>query len=420
MAYQQNSSSKDASWQINIPQTETTPKQGAYDVVIIGGATMGACTAWFLVSNPDFKGKVLVVEPDTTFAKSQTGASNNCMRQQFANPINVRIGQFAAEFVKSFRQNLGGDPAIPDLPIRNFGYLYLSDNTDLTSVLERDQKVQAENGAGTRMVDRKAIAAEYPFYRLDDIEAGSLNTQDEGYYNAPLMVEWLIKKSIERGVDYIRNKVVAIGRTGNKVTHVTLASGEVIKAGHIVNAAGTRAGQIAAMADLELDIQPKRRYTYIFRAKHPLDRDLPLTIDPTGVHFRQFGDDYLVGCPPLGEDETVDYDDFTAEAGIWEKKIHPILSHRIPQFGDVEVIDSWIGHYDFNTFDYNVVIGPHDVVSNFHFSNGSSGHGSQQGPAVGRGIAEQIIYGEFRSLDLSPFLYARFAKGERVIERAVI
>jgi len=174
------------------------------------------------------------------------------------------------------------------------------------------------------------------------------------------------------------------------------------------------------MAGLKLDIQSKRRYTFIFRAKEPLDRDLPLTIDPTGVHFRQFGDDYLVGCPPLGEDATVNVDDFSAEETIWEDKVHPIIANRIPQFKDVEIIDFWMGHYDFNTFDFNVVIGPHDQVSNFHFTNGSSGHGSQQGPAVGRGVAEQIIYGEFRSMDLSPFLYERFAKGERVIERAVI
>ncbi|WP_457790723.1 NAD(P)/FAD-dependent oxidoreductase [Pseudomonas sp. PL-6] len=412
--------SKDSSWQINLPPFEESPKQDAYDVVIVGGATMGACSAWFLASNPDFKGRVLVIEPDPSFSQAQTGASNNCMRQQFANPINVKIGQYAAEFVKNFREELGDDPAVPELGIRNFGYLYLSDNTDLTAVLERDQQVQAQNGAGTKMVGPEEIAAAYPFYKLDDIEAGSLNTRDEGYYNAPLMVEWLIRKSIERGVEYVRNKVVAIGREGERVTSVTLASGEVIAAGHIVNAAGTRAGQIAAMAGVKLDIQPKRRYTFIFRAKTPLDRDLPLTIDPTGVHFRQFGDDYLVGCPPMGEDDTVDFDDFSAEEGIWEKKVHPILANRIPQFRDVEIVDFWMGHYDFNTFDYNVVIGPHDQVSNFHFTNGSSGHGSQQGPAVGRGVAEQIVYGEFRSLDLTPFLYARFAKGERVVERAVI
>jgi len=413
-------SSKDTSWKINLPAISTIPKHSSYDVVIIGGATMGACTAWFLVNNPDFKGNVLIIEKDPSFEKAQTGASNNCMRQQFANPINVKIGQYAAEFVKNFRQELGGDPNVPDLGIRNFGYLYLSDNADLTSVLGRDQQVQKECGAGTRMVTADEIAADYSFYKLDDIEAGSLNTIDEGYYDAPLMVEWLIRKSIEKGVDYVQNEVTEIGREGDSVTSVTLATGETIEAGAIVNAAGTRAGLVAGMAGLKLDIQPKRRYTVIFRAKQPLDRDLPLTIDPTGVHFRQFGDDYLVGCPPLGVDATVDVDDFSAEDGIWEKKIHPIISNRIPQFKDVEIVDFWIGHYDFNTFDYNVVIGPHDVVSNFHFTNGSSGHGSQQGPSVGRGVAEQIIYGEFRAMDLSPFLYERFAKGERVIERAVI
>ncbi len=148
---------------MDLPVFSATPKHEAYDVVIIGGATMGACTAWFLASNPDFKGKVLVVEPDPTFSKAQTGASNNCMRQQFANPINVKIGQYAAEFVRNFRENLGGDPNVPELSIRNFGYLYLSDNADLTKVLQRDQSVQEECGAGTRMVAPQEIADAYPF-----------------------------------------------------------------------------------------------------------------------------------------------------------------------------------------------------------------------------------------------------------------
>lgn len=412
--------SHDRLFKIDLPQVDAAPKHDQYDVVIIGGATMGACTAWFLASNPDFKGRVLIVERDKSYLQAQTAASNNCMRQQFANPINVKIGQYAAEFVHNFRENLGGDPKVPELTIRNFGYLYLSDGPELTKVLQRDQSVQAECDAGTKMVTPEEIAADYPFYNLSDIESGSLNTVDEGYYNAPLMVEWLLRKSIENGVEYIENEVASIGREGDKVTSVTLASGETVKAGHVVNASGTRAGQVADLAGLKLDIQPKRRYTFIFKAKEPLDRDLPLTIDPTGVHFRQFGDDYLVGCPPLEEDSTVGVEDFSAEETIWEDKVHPIISNRIPQFKDVEVIDFWMGHYDFNTFDYNVVIGPHDEVSNFHFTNGSSGHGSQQGPAVGRGVAEQIIYGEFRSMDLSPFLYERFAKGERVIERAVI
>lgn len=386
---------------------------------------MGACTAWFLASNPDFRGKtVLVVEQDISFAKAQTKASNNCMRQQFANPINVKMGQFAAEFVHNFGTYLNNPEAPASIPIQNFGYLYLSDSPKLTQILQRDQRVQATCGASTQMVQRDDLAHHFPFLHLDDIDGASWNTVDEGYYNAPLMVEWLLRDAItRRGVEYIENAVTAMGREGDVVTSVTLASGETIRVkGAVVNAAGTRADDIARMVDIELEIEPRRRYTYIFRSPTaPLDRELPLTIDPSGVHFRQFGDDtYLVGCPPLGDDVKVAVDDFGYEDGIWEKKIHPVLSKRIPHFQQVEVIDSWVGHYDFNPFDCNIVLGPHTHVRNFHFTNGSSGHGSQQGPAVGRGVAEHIIYGEFRSLDLTPFLYDRFATGVRVVERAVI
>lgn len=53
------------------------------------------------------------------------------------------------------------------------------------------------------------------------------------------------------------------------------------------------------------------RYTYIFSAEHPLDQELPLTINPTSVHMRSFGErDYLVGCPPKDNDPVVDVDDF--------------------------------------------------------------------------------------------------------------
>ena len=47
------------------------------------------------------------------------------------------------------------------------------------------------------------------------------------------------------------------------------------------------------MAGFDLPVEPRKRYTYIFNAAEPLDRDLPLTIDPSGVHMRSEGDAYL-------------------------------------------------------------------------------------------------------------------------------
>ena len=74
----------------------------------------------------------------------------------------------------------------------------------------------------------------------------------------------------------------------------------------------------------------------------------------------------------------------------------------------------------YNTFDQNAVIGPHHEVENFIFSNGFSGHGLQQSPAMGRGMSELLIYGKYRELDLSSFSYDRIINNEPFFEEAII
>lgn len=168
-----------------------------------------------------------------------------------------------------------------------------------------------------------------------------------------------------------------------------------------------------------MPVEPRKRYTFIFDAAQPLDRDLPLTIDPSGIHVRTDGTYYLAGCPP-DEDPAVDYDDFVQDHDIWERKVWPQIAHRIPQFEAIKLINSWAGHYAYNVFDQNAILGPHHEVENFIFVNGFSGHGFQQSPAMGRGTAEWITYGEYRALDLTPFNYKRIIDGEPFVEKAVI
>ena len=116
----------------------------------------------------------------------------------------------------------------------------------------------------------------------------------------------------------------------------------------------------------------------------------------------------------------MDYDDFVQDHSIWEEKVWPVIANRIPQFEQIKLINSWAGHYAFNTLDQNAIIGPHTQVANFIFSNGFSGHGFQQSPAMGRGISELVVYGDYRSLDLSPFGYERIEAGRPFFEKAVI
>ena len=394
--------------------------RAAYDVVIIGGAIMGSATAFFLSQNDDFDGSVLVIERDPSYQLCSTAHTNSCMRQQFSTELNIRISQFAAEFVKNLRTHMGGDERVPELDIQNYGYMYLADNAPFAELLRHNRDIQHTAGAGTELLTPQEIAARYPFYKVDDLVLGSINRRDEGYFDGGTLFDWLRRGARERGVDYVAGEVVAMSRDGAHITHVTLASGETIACGTVVNASGPRAARTAAMAGIDLPVEPRKRFTWIFTAETPLDRDLPLTIDPSGVHFRQDGPaTYLAGCP-ADPDPAVAYDDFVMDPDRWQDHVWPIIAGRIPQFEAIRVVTEWAGHYAFNTLDQNAILGPHDEVRNFIFQNGFSGHGLQQSPAMGRGIAELIIYGEYRSLDLSPFAFDRIAANRPIIETAII
>ena len=398
-----------------------TPKHASYDVVIVGGAIFGSSVAWWLTQMSGFKGKVLVVERDPSYQFASTSHTNSCIRQQFTAAINIKVSQFGVEFIKNFRRFMGDDPEVPHLALHSFGYLYLADTPEFAQTLKQNQQVQMALGAGTRHLSREEIAAAYPFYQLDDILAANHNTDNEGYFDGGTMFDWFKRMARRNGVEYIHDEVVAMTKSadGTAITGVRLKSGSTVRCGTIVNASGPRALATAQMAGLSLPVEPRKRYTFIFDAANPLDRDLPLTIDPSGVHFRTDGKYYMAGCPPE-EDPAVAYDDFGFDHGLWENKVWPAVATRVPQLDQVKVINEWVGHYAYNVLDQNAILGRHSVVSNFIFLNGFSGHGLQQSPALGRGIAELITYGEYRSLDLSPFEYQRIESNQTMIEKAVI
>ncbi|MEM9268254.1 MAG: FAD-binding oxidoreductase [Pseudomonadota bacterium] len=397
----------------------TTPPRSA-DVVIIGGGIMGASTAWFLARKMGFDGSIIVVERDPTYQFASTTHTNSCMRQQFSTALNVQISQFAAEFVKGLRAQMGDNPLVPELTIQSFGYMYLAASPEAAIVLRENAKVQHAVGTETQLMSPAEIKLAYPFYNVDDIELGSINLRDEGYWDGNTVFEWFRRDARAGGVTFLEDEVDSLTRKGAKITDVALASGASIACGAVVNAAGPRASQVAQLAGFEIPVEPRKRYSWVFKAAKPLDRELPLTIDPSGVHVRENnGGTYQAGGH-ADVDPAVAYDDFEMDHGLWEDKIWPILATRIPQFEEIKLTHSWAGHYAYNTLDQNAILGPHPECPNFHFINGFSGHGLQQSPAMGRGLAEMLAFGAYRSLDLCPFSVERVLTGTPLVERAVI
>ncbi|MEM6621944.1 MAG: FAD-binding oxidoreductase [Pseudomonadota bacterium] len=396
-----------------------TPEHQTYDVVIVGGAMMGSSTAWWTSQNPDFSGRILVVERDPTYEFASTSHTNSCIRQQFSNEINIRIGQFGVDFIQDFKGFMH-DPEAPEIALHDYGYMYMAGDQRLADILIECQKIQSGLGAGTRIMTPEEVAAEYPFYNMDGVVLCSHNPLNEGYFDGGTVFDWFKRKARANGVEYVHNEVVSMDREGDRITAVNLKSGEKIGCGAVVNASGPRAAVTAQMAALEIPVEPRRRYTFIFDCETKLSRDLPLTIDPSGCHMRSDGRYFLAGCPPIGEDKAMAYDDFSYEDDVWEEKLWPVLANRVPAFERIKVVNSWVGHYAFNTLDANAVIGPHPDVSNFMFLNGFSGHGLQQSPAMGRGMSELLIHGAYQTLDLSELGYDRVIADEPFLEMAVI
>lgn len=404
------------------PDASRAQPAGSYDVVIVGGAIMGSATAWFLARDPDFDGRICVIERDPTYEWCSTAHTNSCIRQQFSTALNVRISQFGASFVSSLRERMGGDERVPDLAIRNFGYLYLAADEAAAQVLWRNRDVQRAAGAQTRLLDRDEIAAAYPFYRLDDIVLGSINTVDEGYFDGWAVFEAFRRGARRAGVDYVSDEVVGmdLNAARDRVERVRLKSGASVGCGQLVNASGPRAARTAAMAGIDLPVEPRKRLSWIFSAQEPLDRPLPLTIDPTGIHVRDNGGGtYLCGAKPA-DDRAVDPGDFDMDHEFFEDHVWPILADRIPQFEAIKVTASWAGHYAYNVVDQNAIVGPDHGVGNFIFQNGFSGHGLQQAPAIGRGVAEWLVHGRYRTLDLTEFHADRLSESVATRETAVI
>ena len=389
------------------------------DVVIVGGAIVGTAVATFLRRRPDWHGRVVVVERDSTFRTSSTTLSAASIRLQFSTPLNIEISRFGVEVIKHLDTWLGvaGEPE-PEVDFVEGGYLFLASTAGLP-ILESNHAVQREHGVNVALLTPTELTARFPWMNVDDVAGGSLGLSDEGWFDAYALLQAFRRKARSLGVEEVAGEVVEVERDGGRATGVRLADGRRITADWVVNAAGPRAAGIAAMAGLELPVSPRKRMVFHFDCRTKI-AGAPLTIDTSGVYFRPEGPNYIAGSSPHGEQPDPDTFDLEVDRSWFETVVWPAIAHRVPAFEAIRLLDAWAGHYEVNTLDHNAVIGPHPDVPNFLFANGFSGHGLQQAPAAGRALSEWIATGDYETIDVRPLGYERVARNEPYRELNVI
>ncbi len=382
-------------------------------VVIVGGAIVGGMTAYFL-RREGYTGRIVVLERDPTYRFCSTALSAAGIRTQFGCPINVRMSLFGASFLKTLQDRFGPDA---DVGFRERGYLVLGAEGALDQ-RRASAAMQVENGATIDVLSPGELAARFPWLNVDGVGVGTFGVANEGWFDAWSLLQLIRSEARRLGVEYLHAEATGFDTRGGRVTAVRTGSGEAIAADWVVNASGPASGRVASWLGIDLPVTPRKRTAFHFKA----DLDamaMPMVLDRDGVWFRPEGDGFIGGIAPAANRDPEADGDFEPDHAMFEECVWPALAHRVPALESLRVVSAWAGHYEVNALDHNGVIGPHDELENFVFASGFSGHGVMHAPATGRGVAELIVHGRYRTLDLSPLGYDRIRDSRPLTETAV-
>jgi FAD-dependent oxidoreductase domain-containing protein 1 len=392
------------------------------DIVIVGGAVMGSSTAYHLLANPGFKGRVIVIEKDPTYQLSASALSAASIRQQYSSAVNIRISLYGIQFLRSIGDHLSVDGDRPEIGLKEGGYLYCATEAG-ASVLAENQALQASEGADILYMDPPALKARFPWLNVDDLKAGTWGRSGEGWFDGWGLLQAFRKKARSLGADYVKGEVAEVEREGAKIVAVRLKDGTRIACGTLINCAGSGGRALAALAGLNIPVQAKRRYVFTFTCRDKVE-NCPLLIDTSGAYVRPEGEGFICGASPEADVDPDWRDDDAAfqeiDFSFFEEFIWPALAHRVPAFEAIKPGRAWSGPYDMSLLDHNAIIGRAGEVENFYLCNGFSGHGLQQAPAVGRGLSELVVHGRYQTLDLSELGYERVVANRPLLERNVI
>ena len=395
-----------------------TPTAGR--IAIVGGGVIGSSIAYHLVRD-GYPGRVAVVERDATYARASSFLAMGGIRQQFSSAVNIQLAQYGTRFYAAFDRTMRVPGHSPRADFRQRGYLFLVDEAAsdrFAARLERQRRL----GARVRRLELDDIRAMAPDLRLDDIRFGVFGP-DDGYGEPREVLAGFRAAADAAGVRYVTADVVDLTWQAGRVTGVVLHDGERMAADVVVNAAGPFARRLAAMAGLDLPVQPVRQH--LFRCALParLPYRLPMVVDPTGVHWRH--DDTGNGGEPdrlvvarTKLDEPAG-ENFACDHARWESDFRPPLQARLPRLAPIELIEGWAGLYAM-TPDHNPLLGEHPAAPGLVLANGFSGHGLMIAPAIGKVLSELIRLGRTETVDVSCFAPDRFDRGAPAHDEAML
>ncbi len=380
---------------------------GKADVVVVGGGIHGASLLYNLALLGG--GKPVLFERGA-IASGATGKSTGIVRHHYSNEICVRLTLSSRRILEAFRQEVG--QAIPYQ--RNGMYLLAPERE--AKALEANVSMQRAVGVKVNLLEPEELRDRVPKVSTKGVTLGCHDIE-AGYSDPPRVAEAYLRAAEGLGAEVVTGRPLkAMEVRAGRVRAVEYGGGR-IETEAVVAVPGAWGAGVAAMVGVELPVKPSRIPVGLVRGPTPsLPRDSTVIDLVGGLYWRPWPD----GTTVVGVDlETkgpyreapISLD--ALDEGVDEafaRSLVATFKRRAPGYGAVEFVRGWSG-YDGATPDYHPIIdacGP----EGFYVEAGFSGHGFKFAPMVGRCMAERVLDGKFKSLNLTPFRLSRFIEGK--------
>jgi glycine/D-amino acid oxidase-like deaminating enzyme len=372
--------------------------QGAA-IVIVGGGIIGASIAYHLALRGSTD--VRILERADSPATGSTARSAAGVRHQFAAGVNIRLSRYSIARLAAFTEEVGGHAELHQV-----GYLLLITDPAQWPRFQAQVALQRELGVPTEELGPAAIDRLVPGTKLDDV-VGATYCPLDGYCDPYGVAMGYVSRARELGVRVdCGAQVTAVRQMGGRVTGVETSAG-LVGCDIMVNTAGPWAGQVGALAGLDIPVLPYRRSVYMTEDFPAWPDRMPFTFDvSSGFYVRKEGRGLLFGLsnPHEPSSERLDVDwtwlDTVLEAGV----------ARFPMLEDARLAEKkcWAGLYEI-TPDHMPILGRHPELDGYVDASGFSGHGIMHSPATGLLMAEEILDGRAGTIDIDELRITRFA-----------
>ncbi len=378
------------------------------DVVVVGGGAVGVSAAYHLAAAG--VGSVVLLEREAAFGTGSTGRCAGGFRHQFSSRVNVELSLASIPLITGFSATHG----LP-LDVVQDGYLFLVRDADAWPAFEAAAGMQRALGVPVELLDADGAARLVPGLEVDGV-VGATYCALDGIADP---------SGLTLGYATAARRAGAMLRTGVSVDRILTSDGHVdgvatdggtIRAPVVVDAAGPWAGLLARTAGVDLPLEPIPRVVLVTGAFPGVPARRTLVVDATSTfYFHREGDGVLMGMGDPAEQPS--FDTRVDERFVAEELL-PTAIRVFPSLAEAAIAHRWVGLYEM-TPDRHPILGTVPGTDGLLLADGFSGHGFQHAPIVGKLLAEIVVEGTARTVDISSLGLDRFAS-ETVAEAHVV